>query len=500
MATAASYFSGKKYGGIPSIPPGTTFPDRKALRASGVHAEVRAGIFAEKYRDGAYAVLLNGGYADQDHGETIEYVGQGGLDKPGGTQVVSQKWDWRNKSLQQSYESRKPVRVVRGSKLNSPYAPEQGFRYDGLYSVTKLPWELSCFLRVFHNILTSVAGLRPQKLAKLARRLPNQPPLSPPRSLKETSAHAYPIATGSGSGQPAANGNAQASSSSHAHAEVSEMAGSAMDTREVQQAAKDLEEDEVVSSSETDSEEDNPMADDAIDSSGMSIEEDEGECPHRRHGALTSALAERSRLRPTLEASDDEEADEELEVQEILETPMDEEQESGSSEEEDDVESSEEEGEAEGSEEDDDGHEGSVVDALSQAATVKNLCAAMLEAAVASELASKSTRTRAVPRDASEADEASTSTDASSEPQSPSSSLALEHDDLTIAMAELKESTALFDAAMRRLRDAHPGASSLATPLTRSTTESDFEDTLADSAAAAASAANIASLAILRRT
>ena len=58
MATAASYFSGKKYGGIPSIPPGTTFPDRKALRASGVHAEVRAGIFAEKYRDGAYAVLL----------------------------------------------------------------------------------------------------------------------------------------------------------------------------------------------------------------------------------------------------------------------------------------------------------------------------------------------------------------------------------------------------------------------------------------------------------
>ncbi|KAI4294173.1 hypothetical protein K525DRAFT_291199 [Schizophyllum commune Loenen D] len=433
MATAASSSNGKKYGGIPGIPPGTGFPNRKALRASGVHAEVRAGIFAEKYRDGAYAVLLNGGYADQDHGETIEYVGQGGLDKPGGTQVVSQKWDWRNKSLQQSYESRKPVRVVRGSKLNSPYAPEQGFRYDGLYSVTK--------------------------------RLPNQPPLPPPRSPTETSAHALAVPVASG--HSIANGNAQASSSPHAHAEVSEMAGSSMDTREVQQAAKNLEEDEVVSSSETDSEEDDARPDDASDSSWMSVDEDEDECQQRRHGALTSALKPaHSRLRPMPQADDEEEADEELEVQEILEMPVD---------------------EGQGSE-----------------TSVRDLCAAMLEAAAASELASRATRMRAMPRDASEADETSTSTGASPEPQSPSSSSTPEADDLTIAMAELKDSTALFDAAMRRLRDAermaaHPGASSLATPSTGFTTESDFDDTLGNAAAAAASAADLASLAIRRR-
>ncbi|KAI5822693.1 hypothetical protein K523DRAFT_407425 [Schizophyllum commune Tattone D] len=464
MATAASSSSGKKYGGIPNIPPGTTFPDRKALKASGVHAEVRAGIFAEKYRDGAYAVLLNGGYADQDHGELIEYVGQGGLDKPGGTQVSSQKWDWRNKSLQQSYESRKPVRVVRGFKLNSPYAPEQGFRYDGLYSVTK-------------------------KLAQLARRLPAQSPLPPPRNPVKTAAHAH--ATAGGSGYPIANGNAQASSSPHARGELGELTGSSMDTREVQQAARDSEEDEVESA---DSEKDDSKPDDASDSSGMSVNEDEDECPHRRHGALSSALAERSRLRPMPRSSDDEEADEELEVQGILETPVDEGEESGSSAVEDDVESSEE----------DDGHEGSVVDALSQAASVKKLCAAMLEAAAMSEQASKSTRTRVVPRDASEANETSTSTGASPEPQSSSSSLTPEADDLIIAMAELKESTALFDAAMKRLRDAertasHPGASSLAAASTRSTTESDFEDTLGDAAAAAASAADLASLAIRRR-
>ena len=121
-----------------------------------------------------------------------------------------------------------------------------------------------------------------------------------------------------------------------------------------------------------------------------------------------------------------------------------------------------------------------------------------------SELASKSTRMRVVPRDASEADEASTSTDASSEPQSPSSSSTPEADDLTIAMAELKDSTALFDAAMRRLRDAermtaHLDASSLSTPSTRFTTESDPEDTLGGVAAAAASAADLASLGIRRR-
>jgi len=33
-----------------------------------------------------------------------------------------------------------PVRVVRGSNLDSPYAPEAGYRYDGLYAVEEF-WE-----------------------------------------------------------------------------------------------------------------------------------------------------------------------------------------------------------------------------------------------------------------------------------------------------------------------------------------------------------------------
>ncbi|CAB4039298.1 E3 ubiquitin- ligase UHRF1-like, partial [Paramuricea clavata] len=42
-----------------------------------------------------------------------------------------------NLALSKNVENRKPVRVVRGYKLNSPYAPAEGYRYDGLYTVEK---------------------------------------------------------------------------------------------------------------------------------------------------------------------------------------------------------------------------------------------------------------------------------------------------------------------------------------------------------------------------
>jgi len=36
-----------------------------------------------------------------------------------------------------SYETGKPVRVIRGYSLRSVFAPPEGYRYDGLYIVTK---------------------------------------------------------------------------------------------------------------------------------------------------------------------------------------------------------------------------------------------------------------------------------------------------------------------------------------------------------------------------
>ena len=36
-----------------------------------------------------------------------------------------------NLSLSRSCETGTPIRVVRGYKLRGPYAPEEGYRYDG---------------------------------------------------------------------------------------------------------------------------------------------------------------------------------------------------------------------------------------------------------------------------------------------------------------------------------------------------------------------------------
>lgn len=36
-----------------------------------------------------------------------------------------------NLALSMSVESKQPVRVIRGYKLDSPFAPEEGYRYDG---------------------------------------------------------------------------------------------------------------------------------------------------------------------------------------------------------------------------------------------------------------------------------------------------------------------------------------------------------------------------------
>ena len=40
-----------------------------------------------------------------------------------------------NLALKISVDTGKPVRVLRGYKLKSPFAPESGYRYDGLYKV-----------------------------------------------------------------------------------------------------------------------------------------------------------------------------------------------------------------------------------------------------------------------------------------------------------------------------------------------------------------------------
>jgi hypothetical protein len=59
------------FGEIHGAPVGTHFIDRKELAQSGVHAGYQQGIWGSA-EYGAYSIVLNGGYVDDDDmGETL---------------------------------------------------------------------------------------------------------------------------------------------------------------------------------------------------------------------------------------------------------------------------------------------------------------------------------------------------------------------------------------------------------------------------------------------
>ncbi|KAI0361652.1 hypothetical protein OH77DRAFT_1508535 [Trametes cingulata] len=165
----------KTYGAIPGIPVGTWWETRQACSVDAVHAPWVAGISAGP--QGAYSVALSGGYEDDvDLGEAFTFTGSGGRDlkgtkdKPKNLRTAPQSCDQSfenpyNKALKKSCETKKPIRVIRGYKLDSPFAPAEGYRYDGLYTVEKAWME---------------RGLNPKGylVCKFAlKRLPGQAPL-----------------------------------------------------------------------------------------------------------------------------------------------------------------------------------------------------------------------------------------------------------------------------------------------------------------------------------
>ncbi|KAI0669923.1 hypothetical protein C8Q78DRAFT_976572 [Trametes maxima] len=165
----------KTYGAIPGIPVGTWWETRQACSLDAVHAPWVAGISAGP--QGAYSVALSGGYEDDiDYGDAFTFTGSGGRDlrgtkdKPKNLRTAPQSCDQSfdnhyNMALKKSCETKKPIRVIRGYKLDSPYAPAEGYRYDGLYTVEKAWME---------------RGLNPKgyRVCKFAlKRLPGQAPL-----------------------------------------------------------------------------------------------------------------------------------------------------------------------------------------------------------------------------------------------------------------------------------------------------------------------------------
>jgi putative restriction endonuclease len=86
--------------------------------------------------EGADSIVLSGGYEDDvDYGDVIIYTGQGGNDPETKKQVADQELHLGNMGLAKSCIEGLPVRVSRGERLDSPYRPDQGYRYDGLYTV-----------------------------------------------------------------------------------------------------------------------------------------------------------------------------------------------------------------------------------------------------------------------------------------------------------------------------------------------------------------------------
>ncbi|KAH9486906.1 E3 ubiquitin-protein ligase UHRF1 [Psilocybe cubensis] len=173
----------KTYGSIPGIAVGTWWPTRQGCSADAIHAPWVGGISGGK--QGAYSVALSGGYDDDvDLGYAFTYTGSGGRDlkgtktAPKNLRTAPQSSDQSfennasfNKMLQRSCETKKPVRVVRGFKCKSEYAPSEGYRYDGLYRVERAWMEKGM----------NAKGYLVCKFA--FKRLPNQPPLPVRASL-----------------------------------------------------------------------------------------------------------------------------------------------------------------------------------------------------------------------------------------------------------------------------------------------------------------------------
>lgn len=97
-----------------------------ALR-DGAHGSREAGIHGLMGHGAFSIVIASGGYADKDNGEVVEYCGTASKTS---TPTTSTKY------MEESYRKRHPLRVLRGVST-SEYAPSEGIRYDGLYSITE---------------------------------------------------------------------------------------------------------------------------------------------------------------------------------------------------------------------------------------------------------------------------------------------------------------------------------------------------------------------------
>ena len=123
---------GRFYGHIEDVL--TVYEKRIECTRSQTHRPPQCGISGNgNAGEAAESIVASsmGGYGDEDMGEIMIYTGQGG------SETEDQTLNSVNKSLTLNMSKKTPVRVVRGYQLRTKYAPKTGYRYDGLYWVTK---------------------------------------------------------------------------------------------------------------------------------------------------------------------------------------------------------------------------------------------------------------------------------------------------------------------------------------------------------------------------
>lgn len=127
----------KTFGNIKGTFEGDIFESRSALSMTNIHRPLQAGISGTE-KEGADSIVLSGGYEDdEDNGDIIIYTGHGGRSNESKFQVADQTLTKGNKALAISCERKLPMRVSRGASKNSSFAPNSGYRYDGLFLITE---------------------------------------------------------------------------------------------------------------------------------------------------------------------------------------------------------------------------------------------------------------------------------------------------------------------------------------------------------------------------
>ena len=122
---------------------GSWWPMQICALRDGAHGSRMGGI-AGKRGAGAYSIIISGGsdYEDRDLGDIVWYTGSG---ERGADQILGTG----NQALVTSFNKGLPVRVIRGSRSESDFAPSHGLRYDGLYKVI---WYGQLFGRDGHKV------------------------------------------------------------------------------------------------------------------------------------------------------------------------------------------------------------------------------------------------------------------------------------------------------------------------------------------------------------